>query len=237
MWSAILACLACAPAALAQARFPERIGEREFILDEAGLLAPDDRAAIVAVCDRLLTDRRIPIIVVTIPSLASYDAHGWTIERYAHNLFDEWGIGFPDYNYGVLLLVATGDRKARIQLGADWSREHDAVCQEIMDGLIIPRFKQGEFSAGSRAGVEALDKMARGEAIPRRSLVERAGGTVSTVFSWIARNLMLLLIVPFILLRSILGWGNRGSSGGGGGWGGGSFGGGFSGGGGASGSW
>ena len=52
----------------------------------------------------------------TIPSLAAYGAGGWPIDRYAMNLMSEWGVGYPEWNYGMLLLVSPGDRKARIEL-------------------------------------------------------------------------------------------------------------------------
>src|SRR5690606_15610176 len=105
----IAALLTAAPAE-AQT-YPARIGERAFILDEAGMLDSADVEAIRTLCDALLTERKIPIVVVTIPSLAHYGAADWSIERYTHNLFDEWGIGYPDHNYGVLLLIAEADRK------------------------------------------------------------------------------------------------------------------------------
>jgi len=64
----------------------------------------------------LLQEERMPLLVVTIPSLTEYGAAGYTIERYATALFNEWGIGSEERNYGMLLLVAVGDRKARIEL-------------------------------------------------------------------------------------------------------------------------
>jgi uncharacterized protein len=77
------------------------------------------------------------------------------------NLYDEWGIGAKDYNYGILLLVSKGDRKARIELGAGWTRERDAASKNIMERDIVPRFKQGDYSGGILAGVRQLDSLAR----------------------------------------------------------------------------
>lgn len=225
--------------ARAQVSYPDRIGDRAFILDEARLIDDADEVTIVAVCDKLLTERQIPIIVVTLDSIADYGAHDWTVERYAHNLFDEWGIGYPDYNYGILLLVSKGDRRARIELGADWGRDHDGVAQKIMDRMIIPRFKDGEFSGGIVDGVMGLDNMARGEKIPGSAVgdaVRDVGGSFKRAISWVMSNCMIMILLPLALLARLMGW--RGGSGGGGGsFSGGSFGGGFSGGGGASGSW
>jgi uncharacterized protein len=100
--------------------YPPTPGERDFICDEANLLSPGDAAKIKEICDKLLSEKKVPIIVVTIPSLAKYGAAGWDIMVYAQNLFNNWGIGYPEWNYGMLLLVSVGDRKARIELGRGW---------------------------------------------------------------------------------------------------------------------
>ena len=65
------------------------------------------------------------------------------------------------WNYGMLLLVSKGDRRARIELGAGWRHDKDVQAEQIMDEQIVPRFKQGDFSGGIEAGVESLDKLAR----------------------------------------------------------------------------
>jgi len=239
-WILLLAALLPAPSLHAQdVTYPERIGDREFVLDEAGMIDEGDREIIRSICDTLLTDRQIPIIVVTIDSMRDYGAGDWTIERYAMNLFDEWGIGYEDYNYGILLLISEGDRKARIELGADWGREHDDAAAKIMDRMIIPKFKAGRFSEGIVDGVNGLNLMARGEDIPGSpagDMARSVGSSIGAAFRWVVANILFVIAFPLILLGRIFGWGGRGG-GSGGSFGGGSFGGGFSGGGGATGSW
>lgn len=227
--------------------YPPKPGERDFIVDEANLISSSDAAKIREVCNKLLSEKKVPIIVVTIPSMAKYGAAGWDIRVYAQNLFNNWGIGLKEWNYGMLLLVAVEDREARIELGDAWEHKKDAECQRVMETLIIPNFKQGKFSEGILAGVKGLDAIARELKIPRRPRpwwqyglsIGFIGLMVFTVVSLIRRGssgwawlfwgavFALLGYLLFSMLRS------RSSSG----WGGGSFGGGFSGGGGASGSW
>ena len=149
----------------------DRPGDREFVRDLADLVSESDEQAIREQCDKLLTERAIPLLVVTIPSMAAHGGEGLRIETFATLLFDQWGIGMPElndqpWNRGILLLVSVNDRKARIELGAGWGREKDAVSQRIMDEQIISRFKQGDFAAGIQAGVTALIAMARDEALP-----------------------------------------------------------------------
>ncbi|MEX0818521.1 MAG: TPM domain-containing protein [Pirellulaceae bacterium] len=229
-------------------------GEREFVRDLAGMLDADAKEHIREVCDRLLTDKATPIIVVTIQSMAKHGADDLRIETFATLLFDQWQIGHAklggqDWNTGILLLVSRDDRKARIELGGGWGRREDALCQQIMDEQIIFHFKQGQFSKGIVAGVEALDKMARKLELPTRprpwwhyAIVAGAIGlAIFTVVSLVRRGAsgwawlfwgVVFAIVGTILYQMMT---NRGR--GGGGFGGGSFGGGSSGGGGATGSW
>jgi len=230
-----------------------RPGDRDFIADMAGMITPGDKEKIKKLCDDLLTKKATPIIVVTIESMASHGGAGMRIETFARLLFDQWGIGQAKlggktWNTGILLLVSKDDRKARIELGAYWKRDKDDLARKIMDEQIVPRFKEGDFSGGIVAGVESLDKMARGLELPTRKrpwwhyglIVGFIGLLIFTVVSMIRRGgsgwAWLFWAAVFAVLGYLLySFLTRGR--GGGGFGGGSFGGGFSGGGGATGSW
>ena len=230
----------------------ERPGDREFVRDLAGMIEPEDKAEIQKICDRLLTEKATPIIVVTIESTSKYGPQGLGVEAFSTLLFNQWQIGHAklggqDWNTGILLLISQGDRKARIELGAGWGRREDALCRQIMDEYIIQNFKQGQFSQGIVAGVEALDKMARKLELPTRprpwshyALVFGFFGLVIfTIVSLIRRGAngwawlfwtIVFSILGMILYRMLTERSRGGFSGG-------SFGGGFSGGGGATGSW
>lgn len=175
--SAILLCTAVS--APDDVRYPARPGPRDFVLDEARLLTSDDAASVKGLCDEALTKKRAPIIVVTIPSLGAYGAGGWPIERYAMNLMSEWGVGWEEWNYGMLLLVSPGDRKARIELGASWARRKDDDARRVLAQRIIPKFKQGDFSKGILEGVQGLHDIAL-DAVPARAS-HTAPGSPSTL--------------------------------------------------------
>lgn len=227
-------------------------GDREFIRDLAGMLDPSAKEHIRELCDSLLTDKATPIIVITIESMAKCGGEGMRIETFATLLFDQWGIGHAtleglDWNTGILLLVSRDDRKARIELGGGWGRREDALCRQIMDEHIVSEFKQGRFSDGIVAGVEALDKMGRKLELPTRPrpwwhyalIFGCIGLAIFTVVSLIRRGASgwawlfwgaVFAVVGTILYQMLTSRGSGGFSGG-------SFGGGSSGGGGATGSW
>lgn len=229
-------------------------GDREFVRDLAGMLDENTTKQIKEICDKLLTDKATPIIVVTIDSMAQYGGADMRIETFATILFDQWQIGHAkigdeDWNTGILLLVSKNDRRARIELGAGWGHREDKLCQQIMDDYIIANFKQGQFPAGILAGVEALDKMARKLELPTKPVSAWSyviiavviGLVIFTVVSLIRRGssgwAWLFWGVVFAVIGAILYQVLNNNNSGGGGFSGGSFGGGFSGGGGASGSW
>lgn len=233
----------------------ERPGEREFVRDLANLITEADEQHIKQLCDKLLTEKATPILVVTIEAMYQYGGEGMRIETFATLLFNQWGIGHEkingqNWNTGILLLVSKNDRKARIELGAGWGHREDQLCQQIMDDYIIPKFKAGNFSEGIVAGVEALDKMARKlelPTIPRpwwhyALIVLFIGLAIFTIVSMIRRGsngwAWLFWVAVFAIIGTLLYHllTSRGNSSGGG-FSGGSFGGGFSGGGGATGSW
>jgi uncharacterized protein len=89
-----------------------------------------------------------------------------TIENYSKALFNKWGIGYQDRNYGTLLLASIGDRKARIELGQDWAQSYYVKSQEIMNTLIIPEFKKENYANGILQGVKGIDAMTRGLNLP-----------------------------------------------------------------------
>jgi uncharacterized protein len=225
------------------ATFPEKPPASHFYSDEAGLIHEAEGREIDRIASDLLKEQKVPVIVVTIDSLAAHDAAGYTIERYAAALFNDWGIGSQRRNYGMLLLVSRGDRRARIELGAAWGRSYDLQAQRVMDTLIVPEFKRGSYSEGILAGVRGMDAMARGLQLPSPKrpwwvlplFLAFIAGVIAVIVSlfksgrkgWGWALIIALGALLFFLLRAAA---QSGGSGG-------AFGGGSSGGGGASGSW
>ena len=138
-------------------------GNGDFIHDFAGMLSSQEMNQIGEHQQVAMEQHNTPIIVVTIRRMADYN-HSGDIETFAKQWFIAWKIGTLDRdsgaNLGVLLLVSAGDRKARIELGADWGRKQDAYCLQVMNGRIVPSFKQGDFAGGITNGVISLKDMA-----------------------------------------------------------------------------
>jgi uncharacterized protein len=203
-----------------------------FVIDEAGIIDAAAKETINQLSQALLKEKKVPLYVVTIPSLAQYDAGEYSVDEYTRMIFDHWGIGWQDRNYGILLLVSKGDRKARIEFGADWNHRYDREASHIMNSIMIPRFKNRDYSRGILLGAQALDSTARGldlpnnmKQIPMWAVILIALGMVALIVSlfksgkkgwaW-ALIVALALFLWFVLRRSASG-GLGGGSGGGGG--------------------
>ncbi|MCP3904835.1 MAG: hypothetical protein GY715_14505 [Planctomycetes bacterium] len=228
--------------------------ERTFVVDYAELIDAPEQQQLEALSAALFEAHQTMLLVITIESMADHWPHGdIRIETFAHLLFDQWEVGDAElngetWNTGMMLLVSEGDRRARIQLGAGWGRDKDAVCQRIMDRQIVPQFKRRRFGAGIVDGAKALDAMARGKPMPatraqaaraprgpgrsgRGVSPRRSGGSgmmlVLPLFCGCAGLIVLaILFAPRRGSRRRRGRGRGGSGGGFGGFGGGSFGGG-----------
>ncbi len=127
--------------------------------DFANLLSAEQRASLEELAQAVERQTTAELAVVTVSSL-----RGQTVESYAHELFNEWGIGQKGVNNGVLLLVAPTERRMRIEVG--YGLEPlltDALCGTIRDSAIIPRFKANDYAGGIVAGAQRLAAVLRSD--------------------------------------------------------------------------
>ena len=74
---------------------------------------------------------------------------GKTIDEYAFGLFNKWGIGKEDKNNGILILVAEDGSKVRIEVGLGLEDViTNDIVKQIIDELIIPKFRESNFNQG-----------------------------------------------------------------------------------------
>jgi len=224
-----------------------------YVSDHANLLGNEKQEKIERWLWQIESKTGVEIIVITIGSIEDYPGTpNQSIEHFATALFDTYGIGNMPRNDGVLLLVAAGDRTARIELGAGYGHSRDADAHRIMNQVIIPKFKNADYAAGVTAGVKTIalefanahiginwPLVLLNAAVPILILI-----IISLFVSgkrgwgWICIGLLLVvLMLLFYVIRQVSrhmpsSGSSSWSSGGMGG-----FGGGFSGGGGATGSW
>ncbi|WP_434580112.1 TPM domain-containing protein [Pseudomonas sp. Z1-6] len=230
--------------AQADLKFPALTGR---VVDSAQMLEPSVRTQLDAQLKAHEQASGEQLVVVTLP-----DLQGASIEDFGYQLGRHWGIGQQDKNNGALLIVARDDRKLRIEVGYGLEdRLTDAQSSVIINQVITPAFKTGNFNKGISDGVAAMLVVLGGSPLDEPAPVYSADGQDEGDFIERHPGLFIFLAMLFILtifvcqVLGILpsgggsGGGSRSSGGGFGGAGGGGFsgGGGSFGGGGSSGGW
>ncbi|MBX3412171.1 MAG: TPM domain-containing protein [Pirellulales bacterium] len=147
-------CLALVALVLAVVQ-PQDLTKR--VHDYSAVLPAAEAAELETLCQRLEADTTAQFAIVTVPSL-----DGLTVEEYANELFNDWGIGRRDLDNGVLLLIAPNERRMRIEVGRGIEPLlTDSLCGEIRDDFIIPAFKRDELAVGIRDGAREIDRILR----------------------------------------------------------------------------
>ena len=82
---------------------------------------------------------------------------GQDVATFTRNLGNSWGIGRKGHDDGVIFLIAPNERKTRIEVG-DGLRTvlPDALCRQILQEKVLPRFREGDLAGGVEAGANAL---------------------------------------------------------------------------------
>lgn len=209
-------CLMLSPgigAALAQTGYPAF--QDPYVNDYGEVLAPEDEANVSDRLDQFRATTGIHAVLLTVNSISDYATGDSTIESFATNLFNQWGIGDAARDDGILVLVAPGDRKVRIELGAGYDRQADQTAQSIIDHAMLPHFREGQMAAGTVAGVDAVINRFD----PNTSAVSQAIASVKdtvTGINWSSDGLITFLIAPLVPLgiglKIGLGWWNRNRS-------------------------
>ncbi len=186
-----------------------------------------------------------------------------SVEDYTVRVAEAWKVGQKGKNNGAVLFIFKQDRQIYIQVGYGLEPTlTDAVCHQIVENILKPKFRAGDFDGGVSAAVDAMIAATRGEfkgtgrtVHQARHPLQRESGDPSAAIG----ALFFLVVIVVVVIRLARGsrrgplvlggprryrsssipsiwWGGPGSDGGGasggGGWSGGG-GGGFSGGGGS----
>jgi uncharacterized protein len=150
--------IAAAPAAAQQ--YPAEPGNG--VADMAGVLDAADADSIRAILSSLRSDPGVEARVLTVQNIARYRTNDASPEAFATAVYNDWKLGYDQAHDGVLVMVSVDDRFARIELGDNAPAHMDARAQAIMDGTMVPRFREGDYSGGVLRGVLAVAEALRG---------------------------------------------------------------------------
>lgn len=143
-----LGSLAFAPDASARA-WPKPEG---YVSDFARVVDPASRDSIEALARELREKTGAELAVVTLPDLG-----GDEIEPVSVDLFQAWGIGKKGTDEGVMILLASKERRVRIEVG--YGLEGilpDGLCGSIIRRVMAPELAAGRIGSGLLRGAAAV---------------------------------------------------------------------------------
>jgi len=126
-----------------------------------------------------------------------------TIEQFSIRVVEAWKLGRKGVDDGALLLIAKDDHALRIEVG--YGLEGilpDAVANRIIDEIIVPQFKRGDFYSGIESGLAAMMQIVSGEPLPPPKSRAASGKYNVESLLFIAFG---LVVVVGGLLRAMLG--------------------------------
>lgn len=172
--------------------------------------------------------------------VAVFDSYGEsTPEEFTIKLAEQWKIGHKGKDNGIIIAVFEKERTVRIEVGYGLEGVvTDAESWRIIQKIMIPAFREGNYFEGLRGAVQELYKLMTGNYLGDYQPMKRRSNDDSPVGILIFIIIIIILQVLFGRRRGMIytsggrrsygGFGGFGGFGGGGGFsgGGGSFGGG-----------
>lgn len=168
------------------------------VTDLAGTLSPQQQQALEAKLAAFESHKGSQIAVLIVPTTQPE-----AIEQYAIRVVDQWQLGRKDVDDGVLMLLASNDRKVRIEVGYGLEGVlPDVIAKRIIESVMLPHFRQGDFYGGLDAGIDSVASVIEGEPLPEPQR-QAAGGNGG----WEGMLPVLLIggVVVGGLLRAMLG--------------------------------
>lgn len=156
----VLAFLLCwAVVAVADVAVPQLTAR---VTDQTGTLSAADIESLDQKLAAFEARKGSQIAVLIVPTTQPED-----IAQYSIRVVEQWKLGRKGVDDGVLLLVAKDDRRLRIEVGYGLEGAlPDVTANRIINEIITPKFKQGDFAGGIAAGVDSIIKVIDGEPLP-----------------------------------------------------------------------
>ncbi|MBI5102294.1 MAG: TPM domain-containing protein [Nitrospirae bacterium] len=130
-----------------------------YVNDYAHMISPPARARIESTLRAFEQTDSTQIIILTVPSL-----EGEVIEEFSIKVAEAWKIGQKGKDNGIIFTVSKNDKKMRIEVGRGLEGKlTDLTAGRIINLMVKPKFRGGDFDGGFQAAVASLIDATRGE--------------------------------------------------------------------------
>ncbi|MFZ5562361.1 MAG: TPM domain-containing protein, partial [Pseudomonadota bacterium] len=132
---------------------------RAPVTDLTRTLAPADLEALNRKLLDFAQSRGSQIGVLLVPTTAPED-----IFTYSFRVAEAWKLGRRGVDDGALLVIAVNDRKSHLQVGYGLEGAiPDLRANQIVDDILPPHFRRGDFAGGIDAATDAMIRLIQGE--------------------------------------------------------------------------
>ncbi len=181
-------------------QIPEKPKFQTSVYDYVNLLSKSQKSNLENKLVRYSDTTSTQIVVAIISS-----TEGENINYLAANWGEEWGIGDAEKDNGILILLAKDDKKIAIQNGKGVEYlMTDFQSKRIIERVIIPEFKKGEYYRGLDKGADYIFRTLKGEFKGTRQQTPKGSNSGLIIF-------VIMIIIFFIIISK----GNKNNRGGG----------------------
>lgn len=179
--------------------------EQSPVIDTADMFTPEQEATIFSTMESNFVAHDIAFVIETIPSL-----NGATIESVSLAEANRLGVGEAEKNNGVFILLSRDDREIRFELGTGVTGTvSDAEAKQVIDGVAIPSFKEGDYVTGVINSMNTLGSYYVGDINYVEPVVEPFDWSGIQFVGWVLLGVLILagltvgavFFIKFLLAR------------------------------------
>lgn len=164
---------------------------RRFVTNPDGILSDEAVARLDSLCFSLRERGLAEVVVVALDDIEPRD-----MVAFSQALFEGWGVGDDKLDNGLGILLVGDMREIRFHTGYGLEGVlPDALCYEIQQEFMVPYFRDGDYSSGMVAGVEAVDAVLTSGELPVAEDNDAEAAMLAAVVT-----LLLLAIVIFSIV-------------------------------------
>lgn len=172
----------------------------KFTSNPDGILSQAAVARIDSICYDLRHRGIAQTAVVAVAEIDSDD-----VFEFAYELFSSWGVGSKS-NSGIGILLVEEAREIRFVTGYGVEGAlPDAICKRIQMQYMLPYFRNGDYSSGMVAGVEAIRSVLNGSELDTGGNDDYIASEDEPVFGIIAFFSLLMIggmVILYLAIRA-----------------------------------
>lgn len=162
--------------------------------DYANMLSPSTKAELEKELNSFEQTDATQIVILTIPSL-----EGKILDEFSIKVAESWKVGQKGKDNGIIITVAKQEKKIRVEVGRGLEgRLTDLAVGRIVDLVIKPKFKRGDFDGGFVAGVHSLIDTTRGEFKADKNHLPKKKDSIHSFLTILIFGVIVLLFIGSI---------------------------------------